>query len=813
MTEADAFIDVAVALPVYQTYTYKVPANLVPLIAKGKRVLVPFGKRRVTGFILGPGDDSDKYETKMVHDILDEAPLFPCSMIPLFRWLSEYYLYPLGEVIKNALPGGLTIYDHASLMITEKGLACLGGNNPPGFGKDVLEVLKNGACSRKSLDIKLKRETPSSVINKLITAGLVDRKIELKGAGVRPKMEKYVSVVRTDIPDDQHYEKRKTLLDTISQHCRISLSELRKKIPELTGLLPYLENNGFISIKKEQVFRDPFGDIIKPDTPPCLNREQQAVVTCVGEALEKGFSSYLLSGVTSSGKTEVYMHLAGDVMDKGYTVLVLVPEISLISQTERRFRARFGEKIAVLHSGLSNGERYDQWRRILTSDIRIVIGVRSAVFAPLSNIGMIIVDEEHDGSYKQDSALRYNARDVAVVRAKLSNAVVLLGSATPSIQSAYNAKTEKFFQVSLKYRVNKRPLPEITVVDMCKIKKETGIKGFITPPLYEAMKETLARGEQTLLFLNRRGFANFPVCADCGETLKCKNCDISLTLHKHVNAFKCHFCGYSKASTIHCSACGSPNIRLLGVGTEKLAETVSTLFPLARVARLDRDTTARKGAMLKILKALRQQEIDILVGTQMVAKGHDFPNITLVGIVCADLSLNFPDFRAGEQTFQLLAQVAGRAGRGDAEGRVIMQTYNPEHFSILAAKDQDYDMFYENEIVFRNALKYPPFSRMIQLKISGKNEEKTKVYAHMLGDRCHDLVNEFPDYKKYLEILGPIESPLTRIANRFRWQILLKGGNAGYLKQFVRTLMLDRSSSIGCSGVTVVVDVDPMSMM
>jgi primosomal protein N' (replication factor Y) len=520
-----------------------------------------------------------------------------------------------------------------------------------------------------------------------------------------------------------------------------------------------------------------------------------------------------LRGVTGSGKTEVYMQVADEVLKSGRCVLVLVPEIALITQMERRFRARFGGCVGVLHSGLSAGERYDQWTRILQGTATIVIGARSAIFAPFENVGIIIVDEEHDSSYKQEGKLRYNARDLALVRAKQNGCLALLGSATPSIQSYHNAVTGKFHELILARRVEQRPLPEIDIVDLRETRDTRGIGRYISPPLQQAIHETLERREQALLFLNRRGYASFPVCSACGQPMRCKHCDISLTLHQRTNSYRCHYCGFSRSSVSACDGCGSEKIKHLGLGTEKLEGMIAKLFPLARLARMDRDTTKRKGSIIKLLKGLRDKTTDILVGTQMVAKGHDFPNITLVGIICADLSLSFPDFRAGERTFQLLAQVAGRAGRGDRPGRVILQTYNPDHFSIEAARQQDFESFYQQEIGFRNALQYPPYSRLVQFKISGKNLQETKKHAYLLGDLCQSLKAGRGAQYQGIDIMGPIEASLTRIARRYRWQILLKGSNTRALHQFVNHLMRDRAGVFSRPQVLVAIDVDPVFMM
>lgn len=813
MTTALSCIEVAIALPVYSTYVYSVPKNVSVLVSTGKRVLVPFGRRRVTGYILGACKKIDQGEIKNILDILDDEPLFPESMIHFFRWTADYYLHPIGDVIKCALPGGLNVYDFLAISITKKGEGALLRNSLTPLERKILHSLKRASYRLKKLRDELNNKIPNALIYAMQHQGLIVHERELKGGITKPKMQRHVSLIDSNITMHRLSASKQKIIEALKSQGDVSISELKKRVPSAPRLIKHLEADRYISIINKQVYRDPLGEFIKPDTPHKLTGEQNRVVSKVIQNLGGKFSTWLLSGVTGSGKTEVYMHIAAKAIDSGYSVLILVPEIALISQTERRFRARFGDAVAILHSGLSAGERYDQWIRIVRGEVSIVIGARSAVFAPLTNIGIIIVDEEHDTSYKQDNRLRYNARDLAVVRAKQQNAVALLGSATPSIQSHYNVKTKKFKGVTLTERVEKRSLPKVTVVDLRKSRDVRGSRRFITPELYEAVERTLGRGEQTLLFLNRRGFASFPVCSACGEAIRCKNCDISLTLHQKINAYKCHYCGFARASASNCISCGSSKIMLLGLGTEKVEDTVKKLFPKASVARMDRDTTRRKGSMIKILKGLRNRTIDVLVGTQMVAKGHDFPNITLVGIICADLSLNFPDFRAGERTFQLLAQVAGRAGRGDMPGRVILQTYSPDHFSILSATKQDFEPFYNAEIGFRKSLNYPPFSRVAQIKISGKNKEKTRQHAQTVGDLCNTLKQKNPSLSKSLEILGPIEAPIFKIAKNYRWQILLKGLEVKSLHRFLHRLWLENRAIINRRDVRVVLDVDPIFMM
>ncbi len=806
-------IEVAVALPVYQTFTYSVPEHCLAVIAAGKRVLVPFGRRRVTGYVFGQSPVLDNREIKAILDVLDEQPLFPQSMIPFFRWIADYYKYPIGEVVKNALPGGLSVYDHALLAITDLGHSALVHRQLTPIAIKVLSQLQAEPCRLKDLHKKIAQKIPGALVYNYEQNGWITRKWELSGAKAKARLERFVRLVDNPPSGERLSKPRRKILDILEAEGEIALDTLKVSVPTAAALIKPLESAGYLSIDYRRVYRDPFGESIKPDTALNLNPEQKNVVDHTLGHLNKGYKPFLLRGVTGSGKTEVYMQVAAEILSQGRCVLVLVPEIALITQMERRFRARFGECVGVLHSGLSTGERYDQWTRILRGHATVAIGARSAIFAPFDNLGVIIVDEEHDSSYKQEGKLRYNARDLAVVRAKQNDCIVLLGSATPSMQSYYNVTIKKFSELTLEKRVEQRPLPEIRIVDLRQIRDARGIQRFIAPELLLAMKETLERGEQALLFLNRRGYASFPVCGACGQPMRCKHCDISLTLHLRSNAYRCHYCGYSRSAASTCDSCGSNKIKHLGLGTEKLEAMLTSLFRQARIARMDRDTTARKGSILKLLKGLRNQTIDILVGTQMVAKGHDFPNITLVGIICADLSLSFPDFRAGETTFQLLAQVAGRAGRGDRPGQVILQTYNPEHFCIATARNQDFNAFYQQEIGFRKALNYPPFSRMIQLKIAGKDPQDTEKQARLLGGCCRDLQASNAGHFQSLEIMGPIEASLTRIAGRYRWQILLKAVNAKALHHFIKQLMSQYPAIFNHRAVQVAVDVDPVFLM
>lgn len=812
MTQA-FYISVAVSLPVMKTYTYAVPDHLKACCSPGMRVLVPFKNRRVTGYILSGQKTCNGFKAKKIFDVLDDYPLFPESEISFFKWIAGYYIHPLGDVIKAALPSGLDRHDVSCIFVTQHGQDQLAaGRLTPGQEQVIEFILHRRSCTLKQLKKTIRNATINALIRKMEKEDLIVVSAVLKKDGAIVKKEKFI--LYCDVPETiiRMSKKRKKLLCLVKEAKEISLTGLKAHIPTASTLIKPLADVGYIQIIQRQVFRDPLGDPVEPDTPPKLTVEQETVVNKVQENLSRGFAPYLLSGITGSGKTEVYMRLIWDVIEKGKSAIVLVPEISLISQTERRFRARFGEKIAVIHSSLTQGELLDQWRKIILNKVRIVIGARSAVFAPFENIGIIIVDEEHDTSYKQETGLRYNARDLAIVRGKMNDCPIVLGSATPSVQSYQNVVMKRFEELKLETRINRHPLPEITLVDLKKYKDVWGYDRIITPELSKEIRACLDKGNQALIFLNRRGFATFPVCRDCGKSLSCKYCDITMTLHKGHNEYRCHLCGYSRPITVKCPECGSSKIKPLGFGTEKVESMLKTLFPDARLVRMDQDSTSRKGSAIKILRSIRNRNVDIIVGTQMLAKGHDFPFITLVGVICADLSLSLPDFRAGERTFQLLAQVAGRAGRGETKGKVIMQTYNPDHFIIEAAKKQDFFEFFQNEVPFRKALLYPPFSRIIQLKISGSNFEKVKFYAANIADVLKTLLEKEGKQKNMIQILGPVEAPIQKISSRFRWQILVKSPSSALVNHLVKSLM-NHPKAIPKSGIRLDVDVDPYFLM
>jgi primosomal protein N' (replication factor Y) len=813
MRKEKEIIEVAVTLPVHKTYSYAAADNLSNVIATGKRIIVPFGRRRITGYVLGTAHETPDLSLKKILDVLDDRPLFPASMVPFFRWVSKYYMFPIGQVIKNALPGGLTTAEHDVFSITRQGCRFLEQGIMTITEEKILTALKTESMSLKALEKKIHQPLLTAIILGMLDREWICQKKKLKRGRTRPKTEKFVSLSIHAHGETKLSETRRKIIGALKTEQDVSLKELKKLVPTAPQIVKAMASSGQVRLAQKQVYRDPFGETVKKEPPPILTLEQDQVVSKVRGAMGKAFAPFLLVGVTGSGKTEVYLQLAMETLNKGRSVIILVPEIALISQMERRFRSRFGNRIAILHSGLSPGERYDQWLKVARGEITIAIGARSAIFAPVKNIGLIVVDEEHDASYKQETNLRYNARDIAIVRAKQHNAVALLGSATPSIQSYHNAMTGKYTRLSLTERIMDRRLPDITIVDLCPIRNERGYRRYFSKELLLQLEDTLQRNEQAILFLNRRGFASLPICGACGNPLQCKNCDISLTYHQQSNAYRCHYCGFTTSGGTTCPACGMSDIRHLGFGTEKIETIVRDLYPSKKIVRMDRDTVAHKGSVLKILKGLNDGSIDVLIGTQMVAKGHDYPNITLVGIICADLSLSFPDFRAGEQTFQLLAQVSGRAGRGDTPGSVILQTYNPDHFSILCAKRQNVHQFYEHEITFRKALSYPPFSRMVQIILSGRDKTEVHRQAQFLGSACNTLFGKNKKFRETIVMMGPIEAPYAKIASRYRWQLLFKGSQAGLLHQYIRKLMSLNPSLMSNRHVKITIDIDPVFMM
>jgi len=803
-------VEVAVGLPVFKTFHYRIPEKMKDSLQVGMRVLVPFKGRKVTGFSIDLLDQPPKdVEEKLleVEDLLDEAPLIVPLMLRFYRWISDYYLYPLGEVIKTGLPPGLHLKSEPFLSLTERGMNSLTrGELHPTQEKVLKEIGRCGKVLLKKILKYFPGEVSKSQLFSWKRRGLLNIQSGMEGKEVKPKFEKMVQYEGGE-PTQRISKKQAEILNWIREKGEISSSELNKRFKSSSKSIQSLQGQGLVSVFRREVCRDlSVRSELKPYPKPELTSDQE---TALGEILtgirSKRFSPFLLYGVTGSGKTEIYLRAIEEVLAQGREAIVLVPEISLTPQLLSRFKDRFGENLALLHSGLGRGERHDQWRRIWKGEVKIAMGARSAIFAPFQNVGIIILDEEHDPSYKQEEKLKYHARDMAVVRAKQAEATLLLGSATPSLESFYNTEKGKFRLLNLPERIEGKPLPGVEVVD---VKKEEGL---LSEKLKAALKKNIEDKKQSLLFLNRRGFANFILCPDCGFAFKCPNCSVTLTYHLKDRSLQCHYCDYRIPAPGDCPKCQGHRLQGMGIGTERLEQEIKLLFPEAQVERMDHDTTSRRRSHVQILKRLESGSTDILVGTQMIVKGHDFPNVTFVGVVSADTSLHFPDFRSSERTFQLLTQVAGRAGRGEAFGEVVIQTFNPDHYSILRAKDHDYIGFYQEEIQFRKALEYPPFSRMINFRLVGNSEKKTKGLAGGMGKIGQSLLKK--GYGKGIEILGPSTAPFAKMRGKFRWQMLAKGKSPQLLHQFAKDLASAMEGRMKGMGVNLDIDVDPVFIL
>ena len=787
MTET---VQVAVPMPGEAFYTYSVPSHLKDGVALGKRVLVPFRNRRTIGFIIGPGEPPPDVELKGVIDIIDDEPLFNEKRLEFLKWAADYYMTSLGIVLKAAHPGGLGTSIRRVLKITDKGISALENERLTAQESLVLKtVFNSGEISSQKL-LSLVDNTSTELLNSLRRRGLVEFSYELK-SDPKVKTEKIISAspgADINAPVLKRKKTKSHILEYLIQNGRVPLDDLKEVFGNVTAHLGWLADNGFIDIIEEEITRDPFAGIeIKEDIKPVLTLDQQIACGKIIEALGKGrFAPFLLHGVTGSGKTEVYLRAIEEVISKGREAILLVPEISLTPLLVKRVRARFGKNVAVIHSALSDGERFDSWRMASRGEVKVVIGARSAIFTPFRNVGIIIVDEEHETSYKQDETPCYNARDLALVLGRMTDSVVVLGSATPSAESYYNALKRRYEYLSLPLRVEDRPLPSVEIADM---KYEGG--AIFSQRLREEIVDNFWHDKQTILFLNRRGYSTLIICPACGEIMKCPNCSVSLTYHSKEDSVRCHMCGES--------------VHGLGIGTQKLEEELRRLIPEAKAARMDRDTVAGKKSLLALYGKLERGEIDVLIGTQMVAKGHDLPGVTLVGVISADMALGIPDFRSGERTFQLITQVAGRAGRGDTPGKVIVQTFNPEHPSIGHAVRQDSRGFLEAELKLREELGYPPYSRLVNVRFTGRIERETRDAAERAGEIARKLVTKLKPGA--VEILGPSPCPVSKIRNRYRFQMLLKSTNAGLLRSFTRKLRKLMTNIAG--DVRVSVDVDP----
>lgn len=802
------YVNVAVNVPAYGLFTYAVPSDMTDRVAIGKRVLVPFGRRTITGYIIETTDEPGVAESKSIIDILDDEPLFSSTDATFYRWLSQYYMYPIGKTLTDILPAGITTDSDRFVTLCQH----RDDSSATPLQREIISLLTDHpeGLSARAIARQLGRKQISPTLRRLAARGCVAVNERIEKPAVAVRHESVISVCDLLPADVKLTDKQTAVFHAIESAGTISVSELGRRFPHVHSVLRSLEKKGLITRGRRERYRraEAGPELGTPKGTITLNEEQNAALSTALDSLRSHtFTSLVLHGVTGSGKTEIYLKAIEEALALGGSVLFLVPEIGLTPFLTSRIGACFGtERLAVLHSGVTRTVRYDEWRRIQRKEASIIIGARSAVFAPASDLRLIIVDEEYDPSYKQDVRLRYHARDAAVMKAKLANAVVLLGAATPDVQTYFNTHHKNYRCLTLSHRYENRPLPAVTVVDMKMEPSPSGAPPILSRPLQTSLQETLSKGKQAMLFLNRRGFTTFLFCRRCGHVFRCRNCSVSLTYHMADNVLKCHYCDYAVKSPPLCPHCNGTEIGSYGLGTEKLYDTVRELFPAANIARMDSDTTTARGSHAALLSRLEGGTIDILIGTQMITKGHDFPNVTLVGVVSADMSLNVPDFRAAERTFQLLTQVSGRGGRGTSPGTVIIQTVSPDDFSIRYARHHDYTGFYGEEIEHRRALSYPPFSRMIAFHITGRDAATAARSATATGRRARDIVK---NKNAAIDILGPAESPLSKIRGAYRWQVILKGPDSNALHEVAHELLASHTRGDG----TLTVDVDPVNFM
>ncbi len=813
------YAEVAIPLYVNQTFTYLVPERLQETVQVGCRCLAPFGRRLLTGYIVGlslsPIDALPDESLKKLEAVLDEDPVIIPEILELTRWIADYYYAPWGEVLKASLPTGMNSSTETTLTPTDAGRQRI-ANLPPERierstkWKALKQLLELGQTTTRQLQKEHPPTRASAIIRELEREGLIHIEQHLSQPLTRPRRQNAVRLAANFDPANTKLTEPQQRVVECLGHSTLSHSELLDLASVSAAVIRTMEKKGYVEVFAREVRRDPLSHL--PITPPKLldlTDRQSAALQAICEPLERGeYATFLLHGVTGAGKTEVYLRAMRRALDLGKTAMMLVPEISLAPMFSRRLREQFGEAVAILHSSLSDGERMDEWQRIYRGEAQVVIGARSAVFAPLRNLGLLVVDEEHESTYKQEETPRYNGRDTAIMRALKAQAVVILGSATPSLESYHNANSGKYGYLHLPSRIGGRPLANVEVIDMRAVFKRHGKVQVISEELASAMAEVQERGEQAIVLLNKRGYSSFLLCRSCGNVIKCRDCDVTLTYHREVHRLICHYCNFQRATPQVCPGCNSQYIHYVGEGTEQLEAIFKGIFPEASIARLDRDTTRRRGAYERLIGEFASGEIDILIGTQMVAKGHDFPNVTLVGVVSVDVGLGMPDFRAAERTFQLLTQVAGRAGRGDTPGKVLIQSYHPEHYSLKFAAHQDYQSFYEHEIEFRRAMYYPPFSVLVNIIIRNKELSAAQATAAELARQLRAASQQ----ERSVRVLGPASAPIARIKGEHRMQILVKAKSRVRAREVLDLAI----ANMNCSAKdleSITIDVDPIDLI
>jgi primosomal protein N' (replication factor Y) len=834
------YCDVALPVPLEGTFTYRLNGDF-PVV--GGRVLVPFREKKLSGIVTRLHDDAPSAPARYVISVLDAFPVLDSSQISLGEWIAKYYIAPVGEVFRTMLPLNAEFRRVVGYCITEAGLAAIQqasllgslSRSPKGPDEqaseiDVLNYLADSEVVRERT-LRSATGASKSLLSTLLRKRWIARQdmSAVRDASRTVKVAVLVeanesvpksvsgSVTPVDVDLKTGRERKlnpnqQAIMDALQNAGGKMLVERLRAIHNSSGVpvpkstLQTLVNRGILRIDEEPA--DFTVSTIKVKSPLdfIFNPSQKKALEAINGAVKLGeFTPTLLHGVTGSGKTAVYLAAMREVYRQGRGAILLVPEIGLTPAAAAQIHSVFGEDVAILHSGLTDDERAEQWHRIRRGEARIVVGTRSAVFAPVADLALIIVDEEHDQSYKQDETPRYHGRDVAVMRAKMANAAVVLGSATPSLESYYNAQKGRYSLIELPDRVERRPLPEVELIDMKAEYQETGKEQAVSRKLAEEIGDRLQRNEQVMVLLNRRGFSAFVLCRTCGETVQCHNCAISMTHHRKTHRMECHYCGYIAPIPQRCPKCGSEYINFLGTGSEKLEDLLHTMFPQARIGRLDRDTVKGRHDFERVLNQLNAGELDILVGTQMIAKGHDVHGVTLVGVVGADTALSQPDFRAAERTFQLLTQVAGRAGRGSAPGKVVLQTYFPEHYAVQYAAHHDFNGFYDKELRFRSWTQYPPFSALANVLIRNDKLDEALKYSGILGQWFRDTRHEG------VRVMGPAAAPIVRLKNDYRYHFILKSQSREKMNGLLRS-MLAYAATQKIPRTNIIVDMDALSL-
>ncbi len=820
----DQFAEVLLNVPsrsLDRPFHYRVPEDLMPFVAPGVRVLVPFTSRKVEGIVLGLLSEAEVKNVRPILSVMDEKPLISQHMLALALWMADHYLCTKAEAFRSILPAGVRWESQERIVLTADSLIVKGEKafqlKDNSQQAKIMQVLvKEKTIDRNALERKLGSRSLLPSLKVLEKKGIIKREAVVND-GLKIKTANIVELT-DESSDPESWEKirrraprQAEVIEMLYSYGRpLREATIKDYLGISPGVIARMEEKGLVKREKEEVNRDPHPESdFESSEDLSLYQDQKRSLDKIKDGIKEEGKSYLLHGVTGSGKTEVYLQAIRYVLDLGKQAIVLVPEISLTPQTVERFKSRFGGDVAVLHSRLSAGERYDQWRRILHGQASIVVGARSAVFAPFKRLGLIIIDEEHEPSYKQSENPKYHAREIAFFRSKLEGACVVLGSATPSVETYHRAQQKEMEILTLPQRITGESLPQVNVIDMREELKAKNKNPF-SRKLQEAILKAHAKGQQSIIFLNRRGFSTFVLCRECGHSLRCPHCDVSLTYHETQKYLQCHYCSLTEKVPDICPKCRSHHIRYFGIGTERVEKEANKLFPDLRVLRMDMDTTTQKGSHERILSAFRSGKGDMLVGTQMIAKGLDFENVSLVGVITADTALNFPDYISGERTFQLLTQVAGRAGRGRVPGEVVIQTYTPEHYSIQLAQNHDYEGFYQQEIEYRKALDYPPFSRAISLLVWSPVEKDTIQAAEEIGSH---LTQKIEQGRENLCLMGPSQALLGKIKGHYRWQMFVLGKQRQLPHEIVKSC-LDRIYEIGRErGVKISIDVDPLGFV